>query len=769
VVSGIPLSGTSAVPDLLAATSAALRPPFDLERWWELSGDLFCVIGPDGRFQLVNPAWRRILGWSERELLGTSPLALVHPAGAAASRRRMLESGAETRYAGIEARYRHADGGYRWLLWSGYREEGHWYAVAKDITDRKRAEVAGEQSEQRLREAQRLAQIGSFVVDPAAGRVTCSDELHRLFQVDPGQLGNDLSRWLKLLPSADAALAMEHAARTVGDGEQRAFEHRYLRGDELRWAETRIEPLVDDDASAGLRGTVQDITDRKQAQREIHVQAHLLDSVQAAVIATDLEGIVTHWNGGAERLYGWLRTETIGRPIDVVTVGPEDAGLSARIMDCVREIGSWEGSFRVRRKDGTDFVADVRNALVFDPDGQPAGVVGVSVDVSEQIETQRQLKAARDYLRTVTDSMGEGVYTLDEAGRLIYINRAAEQMLGWKADELTGAVLHDRMHFRRPDGSPHPIEDCPMSQSRVKGEVVRVEDDVFIRKDGTELPVAYTASPFETTDGVRGSVVLFTDISQRKADERRLKRQIEAMSWVGRVRDALAEDRLTLYAQPIVDVATRQTVQHELLLRLVEPDGTLVEPGRFLPAAEECGLIVDIDRWVVGRAIELAGEGHAVELNLSARSVGSPALLEEFRTGFERTGADPSLIVVELTETAIVDDEATAEIFIDRIKAFGCKLALDDFGTGYGGFSYLKRLPVDYLKIDMEFVRDLPSNEASQHVVKAVVSLARGFGQRTVAEGVEDDETLTMLHDFGVDYAQGHAIARPAPADQVLA
>jgi EAL domain-containing protein (putative c-di-GMP-specific phosphodiesterase class I) len=142
--------------------------------------------------------------------------------------------------------------------------------------------------------------------------------------------------------------------------------------------------------------------------------------------------------------------------------------------------------------------------------------------------------------------------------------------------------------------------------------------------------------------------------------------------------------------------------------------------------------------------------------------------MEYFRSELRRTGADPSLIVVELTETALVSDEAAAEAFIERVGSLGCKLALDDFGTGYGGFSYLKRLPVDFLKIDIEFVRDLLTNQASRHVVAAVVSLARGFGQQTVAEGVEDPETLALLHEFGVDFAQGYGLGRPVPVAEAL-
>ncbi len=223
-----------------------------------------------------------------------------------------------------------------------------------------------------------------------------------------------------------------------------------------------------------------------------------------------------------------------------------------------------------------------------------------------------------------------------------------------------------------------------------------------------------------------------------------------------------------MHAQPIVDVATRAVVRHELLIRMLDDSGKIIMPGQFLPAAEKYGLVADIDRWMLGQAVDLAAEGHAVAVNLSAYSVGAPRLLSDYQAALRRTGADPSLIVVELTETALLEDGPAAERLIKGIRAAGSHLAIDDFGTGYGGFTYLKQLPFDFLKIDAEFVHDLPDNAASQHVVRAVVSLARGFGQQTIAEGVEDERTFEMLGELGVDFAQGYAIARPAPAARIL-
>ena len=315
--------------------------------------------------------------------------------------------------------------------------------------------------------------------------------------------------------------------------------------------------------------------------------------------------------------------------------------------------------------------------------------------------------------------------------------------------------------------APRP-DEWPVLNAQRNGPARRI-DDVFVHRDGRDLHVAYSAAPFETDDGVQGCVVVFEDISERRAHEEQLEEEARKLSWIGRIQDALAEERFVLYAQPIVDVRSGEIVQSELLLRLREPDGTIIGPGAFLQIAEDYGLIGDIDRWVIARGAEIAATGRPVEVNLSARSVGDAGVLDHIEHCIELSGADPTSLVFEVTETALIQDEVAARRFAERLQELGCKLALDDFGTGYGGFTYLKQLPLDFLKIDIEFVRDLATNPASSHVVQAVVALARGFGLHTVAEGVEDAATLDLLGELGVDLAQGYHIARPGPLAERVA
>jgi diguanylate cyclase (GGDEF)-like protein len=240
-------------------------------------------------------------------------------------------------------------------------------------------------------------------------------------------------------------------------------------------------------------------------------------------------------------------------------------------------------------------------------------------------------------------------------------------------------------------------------------------------------------------------------------------READRETWIGRIRDGLDEDRFVLYAQPVIDLATGATVQHELLIRLRDRDGQLIPPLAFLPTAERCGLIAEIDQWVIRQAARIAALGHPVTVNLSAASSGDPLVLDAIGDELLRYQTNPGNIVFEITETAVMQNMDRGRHFAERMVALGCRFALDDFGTGFASFTYLKQLPVHYLKIDIEFVRDVVQSPRDRSVVTAIVSLARGFGQQTIAEGVENEETAGVLRSLGVTLAQGYLFGAPAP------
>jgi EAL domain-containing protein (putative c-di-GMP-specific phosphodiesterase class I) len=253
------------------------------------------------------------------------------------------------------------------------------------------------------------------------------------------------------------------------------------------------------------------------------------------------------------------------------------------------------------------------------------------------------------------------------------------------------------------------------------------------------------------------------------ATEDRQERMLSRMTWADRIREALVNDAFVLYSQPVMSLRDDPVARCELLLRMLGEDGDVIPPGSFLYIAERFDLIQDIDRWVVSRAIEILAEQQAAGrevvlcVNLSAKSVTDPRLPDHIASELQAHDADGRGLCFEVTETAAVVNIDRARQFARRVADLGCEFALDDFGAGFASFYYLKHLAFDLLKIDGEFVTDLANSRTNQLVVKAVVYIARGLGKRTIAEFVEDEETLELLRGMGVDFAQGFYVAKPAP------
>ncbi|MDJ0739850.1 MAG: EAL domain-containing protein [Gammaproteobacteria bacterium] len=235
--------------------------------------------------------------------------------------------------------------------------------------------------------------------------------------------------------------------------------------------------------------------------------------------------------------------------------------------------------------------------------------------------------------------------------------------------------------------------------------------------------------------------------------------------WRERISRALADDALELHFQPIFDIRARRVTRYETLVRMRADDGSLIFPDKFIPVAEQSGQIREIDRWVIRRSIELLSErsGLSLSVNLSGRVLDDPGLLEWFHNELQLSGIDPAALIVEITETAAVANVQDAIAFMREIKHLGCRFALDDFGSGFASFAYLRELPVDIVKIDGAFIQNLASSSEDQLFVKALTDVAKGLGKTTIAEFVENAETLDLLASFGVDYAQGYHIGRPAP------
>jgi EAL domain-containing protein (putative c-di-GMP-specific phosphodiesterase class I) len=258
------------------------------------------------------------------------------------------------------------------------------------------------------------------------------------------------------------------------------------------------------------------------------------------------------------------------------------------------------------------------------------------------------------------------------------------------------------------------------------------------------------------------------------ASEATKERMRSRVTWAERVRSAVKHDMFELYCQPIVSLASDSITQWELLLRLPGDGDELILPSQFLYTAERSELILDIDRWVLTQATRLiaqqrdAGHDLRLEVNLSGRSVGDTQLLDLIERELEGKAIDPASLVLEVTETAAIANMDRARDFATRLRAIGCGFALDDFGAGFGSFYYLKHIPFDYVKIDGEFIQNLPASSTDQLILDSIVQMSKGLGKRTIAEFVGDGDTVDVLKAHGVDYAQGYHLGRPRPVSIAL-
>ena len=544
-------------------------------------------------------------------------------------------------------------------------------------------------------------------------------------------------------------------------------------------------------------------------------QEVILESAAEGILGLNRDGVVMFANSAVAALLGADRDELRGHNIHDLVHGyhpgapPHDAAECPVVLSLKRGTVERMDDDVFWRHDGTSFPVQYTASPIIDR-GEQMGAVLTFSDVTERkrFEAQLQFLADHDPLTGVYNrrrfeqeltrhltydaryGSGGAVLALDldnfkfvndtyghKAGDEV-ITRVARNVGGrLRETDTLGRLGGDEFAIILPEARVEEaqavagsiVEAVRTQAVTAGGEQIRVTASVGITTfgdrqiDGESLLVEADLAMYDAKAAGRDTFTLYTPMAVQQA-------QVETrLAWVGRVRAALEQGRFTLYSQPVISVATGETVHHELLLRLVD-DGQIVLPGSFLASAERFGLMPAVDRWVIEQAVRLLADtdaGLKLEVNVSGESMADDALTQALDQELAATGVDPGRLIVEVIEQTAVARIDETRRFADEVKRLGCRFALDDFGAGFGSFYYLKYLPFDYLKIDGDFVQSLPVNRTDQLVVQAVADIARGLGKRTIAEFVGDDDTLALLQDCGVDLAQGYYLGRPAPAEQL--
>jgi PAS domain S-box-containing protein len=481
------------------------------------------------------------------------------------------------------------------------------------------------------------------------------------------------------------------------------------------------------------------------------------DQSPSGMTVSALDGRWLRINDAYCRMLGYERTELLdasNRDVTHADDVAEDRQFVSAALAGRRD--SSERDKRYVRKDGSILWARARVEVIRDPSGLPLYFVSHVQDLSERRATLDLLHESERTLRSVIDNTPAIICVKGRDHRYRLVNREFEELFAVSSDWAIG----------RSDAEVVPaanLEDIRAKELFVFESGQATQEEHTHTQDGHEYARLITRFPLRGEDGTIDAVcIASTNITERRVEERVKRERLQCSELIY---SALAQDRLVLHGQPIVSLKTSQPVTTELLLRIQEvQDATaLIAPERFLPAAERFDLIHVIDEWVVDRATKLAAAGHRVSVNLSAKTVSDSQQVDHISAAVIASGAPAENLIFEITETAVADNLDAGRAFAIRMRELGCAIALDDFGVGHGTFTYLRRLPVDYLKIDMQFVRDVLSDEEDRQVIQAIVGVARRFGIQTVGEGVEDQATLEELRRLGVDYVQGFWTGRPAP------
>jgi diguanylate cyclase (GGDEF)-like protein/PAS domain S-box-containing protein len=575
-----------------------------------------------------------------------------------------------------------------------------------------------------------------------------------------------------------------------------------------------VAPIVDDEGH--LTGSVvafRDVRDRCEHERQRNYLASIVECSEDAIIGATLDGRITTWNSGAERLYGYTAAEAVGQHYESLFQG-QNADALAQGLRAARQGGRVSHFETVQvRKNGDPVDTSMTLSTLPDRDGTVTDVAMIVRDISQQKRFEARLQYLADH-DPLTGLLNRRRFGEEVERQLAQASRYAAgggAVLVLDLDEFK--QINDTLGHSAGDEVIRAVAMALSERMRETDVIARIGGDEFVvlLVQVTAAEARLVASdlidalphPFVvhgTTLGVTASigVAVFEHGDQTTVQEllgnadlamyeaKTARNQVVVYSraqgaaarrharppWIERIRTALRSDGLTLHYQPIQDLCTGTISQWEALVRMVDDNG-LIAPRAFLGCAEQYGLVEDIDRWVVRRTIQLiseqlkAGRQLRIEVNLSGRSLGNQELPDFIRRELAVAGIDPTCLILEITETVAIANLEDARTLVKALTGLGCGFALDDFGAGFSSFSYLKYLPVNYVKIDGEFIRSLSTSSVDQAIVRGIVGVAKELRTKTVAEFVGDAKTIDLLRDYGVDFAQGFKIGEPQTADSI--
>lgn len=587
---------------------------------------------------------------------------------------------------------------------------------------------------------------------------------------------------------------------------------RRRKSGEIFWASLQLSLLRDElGEPSGLIGYLSDITPRIENEKTMRLQSHIFEHSDESILITDAQRRILSVNPAFTEITGYTEREVIGRTQSLLRSDRHPAKFYEDIWARVEQDGSWHGEVWSRRKNGEEFPGWASISLVKNRDGQISNYFSIFTDITERKKAEERIHYLAYY---------DGLTGLPNRAMLYKLIDQA--LVEARRNRLHGAILFIDLNRFKPinDTLGHAIGDQLLQQVAERLRAAVRNEDVVARLGGDEFIVAlfditrrehaavvaqkvlaaldppfhveayefkigaaigisvYPRDGFDTESLLRMADIAMYRAKKNGADgyafysHEMNQRALDHMKIETGLRHALDNHELLLHYQPKVDIESGGIVGAEALVRWLHPERGMVSPAEFVPIAEESGLIVRLSAWVLDAALRQARLWRdaglpptKIAVNLSARDF-SPSLAERVQAKLASHDVPPEWLELEITEGMLTHSSDEVIAMMDSLTALGVTLALDDFGTGYSSLAYLKRFPIDTLKIDQSFVRGIPHDGNDGAIAGAIVSMAQRLGHRTIAEGVETLAQFAFLRSLGCQEIQGYLFSPPVPPDK---
>ena len=612
----------------------------------------------------------------------------------------------------------------------------------------------------------------------------------------------------------------------TGESELHFVEHKYNAEGKEVWYDTNKIPIKDPDGDiVGVMGTIENITERKLIERALFEEKELakvtLQSIGEAVVTTNIQGMIREFNPVAQQLTGYSDQEAIGQHISqIFKLVDQEGNLLKNPIDQIlqrHQSQSIRTSDTLVAKEGEQYEIDIVVSPIRGQDNQLLGVVLIFRDITQSLQLAHQLswEASHDALTKLANRRElekqlsfalESYKTEGIDAVLCYLDLDQFKIVNDTCGHIAGdellrqitRLLQQRVRntdiLARLGGDEFALllRGCSLEQAESIADILRelIQDFRFSWEEhifsiGVSIGIVALSRELQTVTAILNAAdaACYTAKEQGRnclyiyqTNDIEVAKQLGQSKWIVKLKQALNDDYFRLYRQKIMSIQSPVRVHYEILLRLSGESGKLISPSVFIPAAERYNLMADIDQWVIKNFLKAYSDHYQEQfkenpqlltnlytINLSAVSLKNKHFLKFIKEQLSHYQVNPRNLCFEITETTAITNFSQAIALIESIKELGCCFALDDFGSGMSSLSYLKHLPVDYLKIDGSFVRNLDKNSVNYSLVDCFHRIGDVMDMETIAECVEDQATLEILQGIGVDYAQGFGIERPIP------